>query len=67
MTYPFKTNQQPDLPLFETLAFAGGGGNPTQGNGRIGTGSDYRTLRDTDNMDAAWISSANDVNWRLAA
>jgi hypothetical protein len=67
MTYPFNTNQQPDLPPFETLAFAGGGGNPTQGNGRIGTDSDYRTLRDTDNMDAAWISSANDVNWRQAA
>jgi hypothetical protein len=36
--------------------------------------SNYRTLRDTDNMDAAystgdsaWISSANDVNWRQAA
>jgi len=48
MKYPFKTNQQPDLPPFETLAFAGGGGNPTQGNGRIGTDSNYRTLRDTE-------------------
>lgn len=36
MEYPFKAIQQPDLPPFETLAFAGGG-NHTQGNGRIGT------------------------------
>jgi hypothetical protein len=35
MMYPYKTNQQPDLPPFETLAFEGGGGNPTQGNGRV--------------------------------
>jgi hypothetical protein len=35
MKYPFNTNHQPDLPLFETLAFEGGGGNPTQGNGRV--------------------------------
>jgi hypothetical protein len=34
MTYPFNTNHQPDLPPFETLAFAGGG-NHTQGNGRV--------------------------------
>jgi Ca2+-binding RTX toxin-like protein len=47
MKYPFNTNHQPDLPPLETLAFAGGG-NHTQGNGRIGTGSDYRTLRDTE-------------------
>jgi hypothetical protein len=44
MTYPFKTNQQPDLPPFETLAFAGGG-NHTQGNGRIGTGAPVESTK----------------------
>jgi hypothetical protein len=66
MMYPFKTNQQPDLPPFETLAFAGGGGNHTQGNGRICTASNFRTLRDTDNVMRP-KHSANTPMWKEAA